>query len=541
LDSYPLELFKESSKYIASTKDYILSYFENRNEKLVLEGSASILHEMMLIKSLLWYPIHYHDNGFYLLALNQVTEHKEFLEEEIVSIEFLSKLVHIALQKINYIGTIKKQLELNKHIAEHDFLTQLPNRFLFMQMLKKVIKKANEEDNFFAVFLMDIDRFKEINDSLGHAFGDKLIKEVANRLKESFSTFNSLSRFGGDEFVLILESFKDKNSLESVAQKILDVLKKPIEVEQKEMYLTCSVGITIFPNDGNDPDTLVRNADSAMYCAKSEGNNIYSFYTHEMTQNALKRMALEVEMRRAIENDEFEIYYQPKIATHSHNVSGVEALIRWNHPSKGMIMPNSFIPLAEESSLIIDISKKVIQIVCHQLNTWHNANIDIQPVSINLPIKLLQSDNFITDFCTIVSETKCQYKWLEFEITESDIMNKPERSINILNQLNALGCSLAIDDFGTGYSSLTYLKRLPVDTLKIDRSFIKDIPYDAEDTHISKAVIGLAQNLGIKVVAEGVETIEQISFLERENCDLLQGFYFTKAVPNDELVEYLSK
>lgn len=423
--------------------------------------------------------------------------------------------------------------------ADHDALTELPNRRLFLDRLDQAIKHGQRSGQNVAVLFIDLDHFKEINDSLGHLIGDQVLIHVARIIQTHFRDIDTIARLGGDEFSLIIDSLEGIERVSAVAEKLVTLLQQPICIDKRELYVTCSIGISIYPNDGELPDNLLRNADSAMYKAKSEGRNSYQFYTEDMTQKALERVALEAELRRALEREEFRIYYQPQVNGISGQLIGMEALIRWEHPDLGLVSPMKFIPLAVETGLIIPIDRFVMRTGMMQMKKWYDEGLAPGVLALNLTIKQLKQDDFISMLQKMMEDTGCLPKWLELEVTEGEVMQNPEQAVRVLKQVSVLGIKLAIDDFGTGYSSLAYLKRLPVDKLKIDQSFVREIPGDEEDVAIVGAIIALSKSLHLDIIAEGVETQEQKEFLTANGCEQIQGYLYGRPMRAEDMNQML--
>jgi len=434
---------------------------------------------------------------------------------------------------------LKLQRDALEHQAYHDTLTGLPNRLLFLDRLNQYIHKAHRNKHKVAVLFIDMDRFKEINDSLGHVFGDKAIKEVARRIESQIRETDTLARFGGDEFIMIFNEIKDPIVIVDIVQKVMQSMNEPLVIDGHTIYITLSIGISVYPDDTDTADDLLKNADAAMYKAKNDGRNTYKFYTEDMTQKAFERMELESSLRQSIKDENFMLYFQPKIDGESDKITGMEALIRWENGSKGFIPPDKFIPIAEETGLIIPLGKWILRRGMQQVVKWYAEGLHPGSLSINLSMLQLQKHDFISMLEMLLEETMCQPQWLEIEVTESQVMKNPEQTILTLQEISRLGIAISIDDFGTGYSSLSYLKRLPIDTLKIDRSFVKDIPDDEEDIAIVKAVIALAGSLNLHVIAEGVETQEQKVFLVKNGCKNIQGYLYAKPMPADEMEKML--
>ncbi|MEJ2620101.1 MAG: EAL domain-containing protein, partial [Candidatus Thiodiazotropha sp.] len=442
-------------------------------------------------------------------------------------------------EHLELLDEVRQQKDNLQHLAHHDSLTNLPNRALFLMRLQQAISKAKRSNMQLAVLFVDLDRFKEINDSLGHAVGDMVLKEAARRFSESVREEDLLARLGGDEFTFISEGLAKPQHAAIIAQQIIQSLELPFEMNSHQFFLTASIGISVDPQDGRTADTLLRNADAAMYKAKDEGKNTFQYYTADMTEQAFERIFLESSLRRALAEDQLAVYYQPQYDTASGRLIGTEALVRWLHPEMGMVSPSRFIPLAEDTGLIIALGEQVLRMACRQMARWNQQGIRPDRLAVNLSVKQISSAELIPTIKSILTETECQSEWLEFEVTEGFLMKDPEASVSILQQLRDLGAELAVDDFGTGYSSLAYLKRFPLTRLKIDRSFIHDVPDDIDDVAITRAIIAMAKNLNLKVLAEGVESEAQRSFLVTEGCSDAQGFYFGRPLSSAETTELL--
>jgi diguanylate cyclase (GGDEF)-like protein len=428
-----------------------------------------------------------------------------------------------------------------EHLAYHDALTGLPNRPLFMDRLIVSLAQANRANHKLAVFFLDLDRFKDINDSLGHSVGDALLKSVAERIRRCVREGDTVARFGGDEFTLLIPKIDHIEDAAKIAQKIIETLKIPFSVYDREHFVTTSIGVSISPSDGLDPETLVRNADTAMYRAKDQGRDNYQLYAPAMNARAAERLALENRLRKAVSQNELVLHFQPLVSTQSGNVIGVEALIRWNHPEQGLLSPFHFISVAEVSGLIVPIGEWVIRTACKQIKVWQKKfNRDLI-MAVNLSARQFQQADLIEQIREAVQETGIEPESLELEITESNAMQNAENTIYTLRELKVLGVRISMDDFGTGYSSLNYLKRFPIDTLKLDQTFIRDVNKDPSDAAIVSSVIAMAHNLNLKVVAEGVERKEQLDFLTRQGCDIVQGYYFSKPLPPESLELYLAE
>jgi diguanylate cyclase (GGDEF)-like protein/PAS domain S-box-containing protein len=428
------------------------------------------------------------------------------------------------------ISTRKHAEERIQYLATHDGLTGLPNRAMFGQLLSLAIETARRYDRKFAVLFIDLDRFKVINDTLGHEAGDVLLREMGARLKECLRASDVVARLGGDEFVVLIQEVADASQVSTVARNILSAVMKPVMILGQECRVTASVGICMHPEEGQDDQAVMKNADMAMYLAKEEGKNNYQFFTNRMRSHSIERLALETNLRRALEQNEFSLHYQAKVHFKTGAITGVEALLRWHSPVLGTVSPAQFIPLAEETGLIVPIGKWVMRTACMQNIAWQKEGLPRVGMSVNLSMRQLTDEGLVREIESVLRDTGMDPQLLEFEVTESMIMHNAERAVKVLTAIKELGVRLAIDDFGTGYSSLAHLKRFPIDTLKVDRSFIREVPADAEDRAIAEAIIAMGKTLSLTVVAEGVETPEQQAFLSERSCDEMQGYYFSTPV-----------
>ena len=466
--------------------------------------------------------------------------------------EFFSERLSISTVR-NQDGKITQHIGIISDLSEHklaeqrieflsnfDPLTQLPNRNLLSDRAKLALAAAKRNKTSIALIYLDLDRFKIVNESLGPSIGDALLKELAKRLLNSLRPEDTLSRQGGDEFIIMLPD-TDAEGAAHVAKKLLDIVSKPFTLAAQRIILTSSIGIAEFPQDGDSFEQLAQSADAALYRAKQAGRNNFQFFTQQMHEQAYEVLQIENELRQALEQNEFELYYQPQVDTITSEIIGAEALIRWQHPKKGLVTPSSFIPIAEESSLINEIGNWVLNTALQQLAKWQADGIAIVPVAVNLSIVQFRQDSLYESICNALRETKLDPAMLELELTESIAMEDSERTIRVLNQLSALGVSLSIDDFGTGYSSLNYLKRFKIDKLKIDQSFIRDMEHHSEDAAIIIAIIGMAKGLDFKTIAEGVETEQQLKFLRHNHCDQIQGYLFSRPLPAKDFELLLRK
>ncbi len=463
---------------------------------------------------------------------------KAYRDEKGNVIKFSGVHTDITAQKIAQDELLKKKLELD-HLAYHDTLTNLPNRALFFDRLSQAIKTAHRDNKKVALLFIDLDNFKEINDTFGHDTGDRVLQIIAQRLEQLVRESDTVARLGGDEFTIVLGELKHGEDSVVLADKILEAIQKPIEIEKHHFYLSCSIGIAIYPDDAQRAEELIKFADSAMYKAKKEGKNNFQFYTKELTQKAFEKVVLENALREAIEADAFDIYYQPQVDMRSGKIIGAEALVRWNHDTMGMIAPDRFIPLAEQSGLIMKLDKLIMKKVLHQSKVWQERGVESLKIALNISAKELKNKNFLQDTKEIIDESGCDIAWLEFEITESYFLKDPSLASKILQEISQMGISIAIDDFGIGYSSLSYLKQLPINKLKIDRAFIKELPDDEDDRAIVEAIIALAKSLNLDILAEGVETQAQAEFLMTKGCLKAQGYLYYRPLSIDEFEKLL--
>jgi len=423
-------------------------------------------------------------------------------------------------------------------VATHDPLTALPNRTLLHEQLSHALASAQRYDRKMAVLLIDLDRFKNVNDTLGHEAGDLVLQTAAQRISDCLRDTDTMARQGGDEFVVLMDDLADLAPVAGVSQRILNAISGPMIVEGQEFHLTASIGISVYPQDGR---TLLKNADIALYRAKEKGKNNYQFYSAQFDNYSVERLLLEAGLRRALDRDEFTLHYQPKVDIASGQITGMEALIRWQHPDLGWIPPARFIPLAEESGLILPIGAWVLKAACVQNRAWQKQGLRRMRIAVNLSPRQFVVASLPQDIGAALKDSGLDATDLELEITESMAMNNPEQTVGMLRQLKGMGAHVSIDDFGTGYSSLAYIKRLPVDSVKVDRSFVEDLPRDRDSMAITKAVINMAHSLRLRVVAEGVETEAQLRFLHDEGCDEMQGHFFSEARTSVEIPALMRK
>ena len=456
--------------------------------------------------------------------VRMIGTHTDITEEKELQLKYSQQSLVLAEQK-----------DMLYHQANYDTLTGLPNRALFADRLKQGIKKAVRHNEGLALFFIDLDKFKHINDSLGHETGDNVLKITAKRLRDVIRTEDTLARLSGDEFTVIMEELKRSEDVSVLADKILKVLGKSMYVDDNLLYVSGSIGISLYPQDTTDAKLLLKYADTAMYQAKEEGRNNFQFYSHKMTELALERLALRTALRQAIDNKEFIVYYQPQIDASANTLVGLEALVRWQHPARGLLEPARFILLAEETGLIVELDRWVMRTAMMQVSEWYKAGLIPDVLALNLSVKQLEDDHFLQEVKDNLKKYDFKPEWLEFEIMESQMMKNPEKTIGKLKQINDLGIGVSVDDFGTGYSSMSLLKRLPINRLKIDQSFIRDAPEDEESVAIIKAIIALGVSLKLDLVAEGVETLAQRDFLIQNGCTKMQGYYYDKPMPSEEV------
>jgi diguanylate cyclase (GGDEF)-like protein/PAS domain S-box-containing protein len=457
---------------------------------------------------------------------------RRFTADELNFLQSIANNIAVAIER-------KSAEERFAYLAQFDALTGLPNRHLFQDRVAQTMAQARRSGRAMAVLFIDLDRFKLVNDAQGREAGDRLLQAAALRLSQTVRGGDTVGRFGGDEFGVVLANLGKPGDASLVAQKIIDALARPVELDGHETYITASIGISIYPADAAEPETLLANADAAMYRAKEQGRNHYEYFTREMNERALRWVRMQTETRRALERGEFQVHYQPKVELATGRICGFEALLRWQHPEKGLIPPAEFIPVLEETGLIVPAGEWVMRTACAQIKAWREAGLPSSPIAVNLSARQFQQKGLEDSICRVLRESAVAPPLLQFELTESLLMADPEGAARTLLGLKELGVRLSVDDFGTGYSSLAYLKRFAVNELKIDRVFIRDIVADPDDAAITLAIINLAHSLDLEVVAEGVETEAQVNFLRSHGCDQMQGYYFAAPRTADDCTRAL--
>jgi diguanylate cyclase (GGDEF)-like protein len=466
-------------------------------------------------------------------------EEDVFTDDLVELLARLAENISFAIDNFDRADEKTRADERIEYLASHDSLTHLPNREMFNELLRHAIEAARRYQRQFAVLFIDLDRFKVINDSLGHDAGDILLVEIAKRLRGALRATDVVARLGGDEFVVILEQTAERGEVEAIAGNLLSVLGQSVQLSGHECHTTASIGIAMYPWDGGDAQTLTKNADMAMYLAKEDGKNGFRFFTREVTTQSIERLTLETALRRALERDQFELHYQPKVDMATGQITGVEALLRWTHPELGVLSPMQFIPLAEETGLIVPIGRWVLREACAQNMAWQRRGLRPVSMAVNLSPRQFVDENLLQDIDEALASSGMSPVLLQLEVTESMVMRNVSRAIKVLDAIQSRGIRLAIDDFGTGYSSMSLMKQFPIDTIKIDRSFVRDLPKDSEDQAIAQAIISMGKALGMTVIAEGVETVEQQAFLRSHACDEMQGYLFSKPLPAAQLASLL--
>lgn len=479
-------------------------------------------------------PLKSADRAFGVLVVQSYTERVRFGDREKEMLTFVSQHIASALER-------KQAAETIRHLAFHDALTGLPNRTLFRDRFTQALAHSQRKKEMLAMLFLDLDRFKTINDTLGHAVGDRLLQAVAERLRRSVREGDTMARLGGDEFMLLLQGVQSLEGIAKVAEKILHAVRPSFHVGGHDLHITTSIGISLFPHDGQDAETLLKNADIALYRAKEHGRNNYQLYTPSMNARAFEQLALENQLRRALDGEQFVLYYQPLLQLKTRKVAGMEALIRWIRPASTMVMPDAFIPLAEDTGLIIPIGEWVIQQACRQNRLWQSEGLVQVPVSVNLSARQFQQQDLTRSIARSLETSGLEPGYLTLELTESAIMKNADFAIATLKELKSMGVGISIDDFGMGYSSLSHLKSFPITSLKIDQSFVRDCMVDPDDAAIVTAIISLAHSMKVEVVAEGVETEPQIQFLENLGCDKLQGYFCSPPLPPERFADLLKK
>ena len=481
-----------------------------------------------------------HGDSFSDVFINKRKDGSIFYEEKTITpvVDPNKKISHFVATGKDISERMRTQERLH-YMAHHDALTNLPNRSLFLDRLRQAMARARWHNRLIAVMFIDIDHFKTINDDYGYDVGDQLLIQLTKRFSSSTRAGDTIARFGGDEFAILLDDIASEKDVSLLAKKLLDTLAPVFTIAEQKILVTASIGVSIFPNDGDDEETLLRNADVAMYRAKDLGRNNYQFYSNEMSARAFERLSLENSLRHALKRQEFFLLYQPQLDLNSGEIIGVEALLRWQHPELGIIMPTEFVALLEETGLIVPVGDWVLKTACEQAMVWHKAGFKQLTMSINLSGRQFNNPDIIKSFQETIVQSGIDPTLLEMELTESMLMRNASKTVSALNSLHHLGIQIAVDDFGTGYSSLNYLRRFPISTLKIDRTFIRDVVEDADDAAIATAIIVMAQSLNLRVVAEGVETDAQKAFLQERNCLLIQGDWFSVPVDAESITQML--
>ena len=470
-----------------------------------------------------------------LNILEKEYQHNKTTEETIAVVFFIFAFVILMVLLNTYMKVLKKREEVS-YLAYHDTLTKLPNRAHFERYIDQLIKAKRKK---FAVLFIDLDRFKVINDTLGHDIGDGMLITLAQRIGKVLGKNNLLARIGGDEFVAIVEKSKNLKVIDVIAAEIASVIREPIHIREYSLNTSASIGIAIYPRDGDEKSTLLKHADSAMYHAKEIGGDTYAFYDQQLSINIQRRLELEQELIHALKKKEFTLCYQPLYHLSTNHVIGVEALIRWNSEVLGKVSAEEFITVAEDTGIIIELGYYIFRTACQEYMNWKEKGIDLNLICINISSVQLRQPDAFKNFKKIIDETGISAKNIEIELTERYIMEYETEQLTILDDLRSLGCRISIDDFGTGYSSMSYLKSLAIDTIKIDASFTSGLPHNQHDVEVSKAIIALSQSLGYEVIAEGIETIEQLNVLKELHCDIGQGYYFAKPMKSIKLVDFL--
>jgi diguanylate cyclase (GGDEF)-like protein/PAS domain S-box-containing protein len=525
----PTHLSKGCTEYVLKTGQALLASAETFAE---LERKGEV--ELVGAPSVDWLgvPLKTSEKTLGVLVVQSYDE-RRFEEKDKEVLTFVSQHIASALER-------KQAAETIRHLAYHDSLTSLPNRMLFRDRFLHALALAHRKKEMLAMLFLDLDRFKKINDTLGHAAGDRLLQAVAERLKKTLREGDTIARLGGDEFMILLSGVKAVEDAAKVAEKILYAIRPAFMIDGHELHITTSIGISLYPYDGQDTDTLVKNADIALYRAKEYGRNNYQLYTAAMNARAFEQLALENSLRRALEREELFLMYQPLIDLKTRTISGLEALVRWQSPNGQIHPPDTFIPLAEDTGLIVPMGEWIFNTACRQIKLWQAQGLEIYPVAVNLSARQFQQQNLIGEISKALEEHQVEPQYLAIELTESTILKNADLAIDTLREFKLMGIQISIDDFGTGYSSLSYLKRFPVDALKIDRSFVNDCIENADDAAIVSAIISMAHSLKLQVVAEGVETGSQLEFLRTQNCDKMQGYLISPPMAASQFASFLS-
>lgn len=511
-------------------------------EVLNLKDKTKPLRKTSIQSAEIWQPVMYAGNQvgiLYVRANTRSVNYQLLWYMATTSLVMLATLFGSALLLGRLHRAVARAEERVGYLANYDTVTHLPNRYAFNQRFQQLIDAAGQQQNILALLMLDLDDFKVINDTLGHYVGDSLLGMVSQRLTSVVRHEDVIYRVGGDEFAMILNHAEDVDRVNVIAEKFIRVLSEPFVLNDRNLYIGVSIGASICPKDGNDVAQLLRNADAAMYHAKSHGKNKFQLFSEEMHHKSSTRLTLEGELRDALEQGQFELCYQPQVSLTNQRLIGAEALIRWNHPQKGVMLPTEFIPMAEDTGLIVPIGEWVMRTACKDVRFWQEQRYRPIRVSVNLSGRQFREDGLIDLVARILQETQVDPDLIEFEITESVLMDDAESTVARLASLNAMGIHLAIDDFGTGYSSMSYLKRFPVERIKIDHSFVRDIPHDPDDVAITVATIQMAHGLKLEVVAEGIETGAQAQFLKEQRCDVGQGYLFSAPLNKKEMSDLL--
>ncbi len=488
------------------------------------------------VHAVLGAPIFYDGNIIGVIFHEHISDARSWTINEQEFSALIASDISLSLE-VDKRKVIEKNLE---HQAYHDSLTGLPNRSLLLDRIDQAIRHAKRNNSLLAVLFLDLDNFKQINDSLGHSVGDTVLVTISGMLKQALRDMDTIARLGGDEFTILLSEFEKEEEINEITTKLFDILRRPLLIKGRELFVTTSIGISVYPNDGKSPELLLRNADAAMYRAKEKGRNGFEFYTEDMTERALEKVHMITNLNRAFDQREFEVYYQPQYDIQDKQMVGLEALLRWHHPELGLLCPEAFLPAAEESGLIVALDRWTMGQGMRQMKLWSDIGVVLGRLSLNLTMQQIDQPDFFEFLMELMQVNEFDGTSLSFEITEGQLMKNPERTIELLNRIAELGVKISVDDFGTGYSSLAYLKKLPVDALKIDKEFIRDIPGNEDDISIVRSIIALAKSMRLDVLAEGVETDDQIDFLNDEGCRLVQGYIFSHPKPASEIPELAS-